>query len=300
MIGTTLGDLRRHIESLANPAGEFRLICARTGDRPVPADGLAFDSRASARAAARSTEQYRAALRRYDPQLPVYDVIACQVTEDAGAAGRAGRGSGSSAGSGSERAAEGATARSAIDYCHTVAGVVFEAIADSPHTALQDAIMDTYLESAEELDEPDDLCLRLLRSIAAELSARLDGPELVDVLGGAGERMPAPETGDGDPVAAALAELELTGMLGSYELSAPSVDIDASARRWRVDLEGYSLAGDDRLVTLPVVVSLFRRASVRSIAVESVDRGTDGRWTLTLTTNGSDDPTGLTSVPDRS
>ena len=300
MIGTTLGDLRRHIESLANPSGEFRLICARTGDRPVPADGLAFDGRATARAAARSTEQYRAALRRYDPQLPVYDVIACQVTEEITPPNRAAADADGGPGNGPERAADDANARSAIDYCHTVAGVVFEAITDSPHTALQDAIMDTYLESAEELDEPDDLCLRLLGSIAAELSARLDGPELVKVLCAAGERMPVPDLEEDDPVTAALAELESAGMLGSYEVSAPSVDIDASARRWHVDLEGYALAGDDRLVTLPVVVSLFRRASVRSIAVTSVDRGAEGGWTLTVTTNGSDDPTGLTSVPGRS
>ncbi|WP_435064010.1 DUF7551 domain-containing protein [Halobaculum sp. EA56] len=300
MIGTTLGDLRRHIESLADPDGDYRLVCARTGDRPVPADGLAFDGRATARAAARSTEQYRAALRRYDPQLPVYDVIACQVTEDVTSPGRAVDGTEPGPGPRQERPEGNATARSAIDYCHTVAGVVFEAIADSPHTALQDAIMDTYLESAEELDGPDDLCLRLLRSIAAELSARLESSELTDVLRAAGERMPDSEAEADDPVAAALAELESAGMLRSYEVSAPSVDIDAAARRWRVEFEGYALADDDRVVTLPVVVALFRRASVRSIAIASVERSGEGRWTLALTTNGGDGPTGLTSVRPRS
>ncbi|WP_096393742.1 hypothetical protein [Halorubrum trapanicum] len=78
MIGTTLLDIADHIESLASEDGEFSLVCARYGDRPVPAAGLRFDSRETARAAARATEQYRDALRRYDPELPFYDVVVRQ------------------------------------------------------------------------------------------------------------------------------------------------------------------------------------------------------------------------------
>ena len=78
MIGTTLLDIADHIESLAADDGEFSLVCARYGDRPVPASGLRFDSRETARAAARATEQYRDALRQYDPELPFYDVVVRQ------------------------------------------------------------------------------------------------------------------------------------------------------------------------------------------------------------------------------
>ncbi|OTF03388.1 hypothetical protein [Halorubrum sp. SD612] len=78
MIGTTLREIADHIESLAAADGEFSLVCARYGDRPVPAAGLRFDSRETARAAARATEQYRDALRRYDPELPFYDVVVRQ------------------------------------------------------------------------------------------------------------------------------------------------------------------------------------------------------------------------------
>lgn len=78
MIGTTLLDIADHIESLAAADGEFSLVCARYGDRPVPAAGLRFDSRETASAAARATEQYRDALRRYDPGLPFYDVVVRQ------------------------------------------------------------------------------------------------------------------------------------------------------------------------------------------------------------------------------
>ncbi|MDB2223826.1 DUF7551 domain-containing protein [Halorubrum ezzemoulense] len=78
MIGTTLLDIADHIESLAGEDGEFSLVCARYGDRPVPAAGLRFEGRETARAAARATEQYRDTLRRYDPELPFYDVIVRQ------------------------------------------------------------------------------------------------------------------------------------------------------------------------------------------------------------------------------
>ncbi|GAA0720587.1 hypothetical protein J2744_001683 [Halorubrum trapanicum] len=89
MIGTTLLDIADHIESLAVADGEFSLVCARYGDRPVPAAGLRFDSRETARAAARATEQYRDALRRYDPQLPFYDIVVRQefVESEPGSAG---------------------------------------------------------------------------------------------------------------------------------------------------------------------------------------------------------------------
>jgi len=78
VIGTTLVAISDHIEALAEADGDYSLVCARYGDRPVPAAGLRFESRAAARAAARATEQYRDALRRYDPQVPYYDVIVRQ------------------------------------------------------------------------------------------------------------------------------------------------------------------------------------------------------------------------------
>ncbi len=82
MARPTLVDIRDRIHALASESGEFSLVCARYGDRPVPAAELRFDSRATARVAARETERYRAALRRYDPQLPYYDVIVRQESTD--------------------------------------------------------------------------------------------------------------------------------------------------------------------------------------------------------------------------
>ncbi|SIS08644.1 hypothetical protein SAMN05421752_11082 [Natronorubrum thiooxidans] len=82
MMGETLGDIRHDIESLASDAGTYYLICGRTGERPVPAAGLYFESRSTARAATHATEQYRAVLRQYDPQVPYYDMIICETSTE--------------------------------------------------------------------------------------------------------------------------------------------------------------------------------------------------------------------------
>lgn len=79
MIGTTLGEIRNHVESLATPARCY-LVCGRTRDRTVPADDhyvsaddLYFETRTSARAGGRATEAgVRAAVRQYDPQVYCY------------------------------------------------------------------------------------------------------------------------------------------------------------------------------------------------------------------------------------
>ncbi|GAA0194844.1 DUF7551 domain-containing protein [Halobaculum roseum] len=316
MIGTTLGDLRRHIESLADPTGAYRLRCARTGERPVPVAGLAFDTRATARAAARCGEQYRAALRRYDPQVPFYDLVAVEradapAVEPDGSPHDATDEGFDSGGATERHALDGYASDSAIDLCHAVVGVVFEAVADSPHTAVQDAVMETYFAAAESVDGPDELCLRLLASVADGLAEHLDDEETLAVLREAGTRLlPAPL--DGDPLEAALSRLRTAGMLRSYAVSPATVDLDGETRRWRVELDGYALVdggdplvadsgsddhGDpDRIVTLPVVVTLFGRASVSAVAVTDATRKPSGAWRLTVTTNPPDEATGLTTV----
>lgn len=42
---TPLTELRRYVESISTETGEYVLYCARTGESPVPADGLRFDSK---------------------------------------------------------------------------------------------------------------------------------------------------------------------------------------------------------------------------------------------------------------
>jgi hypothetical protein len=81
MVEAPLLDTREYVEGLAVPDGAFYVVCGRTGSRPVPTAGLRFPDRETARKAARATEHYRAALRRYDPDVPHYDPIVCQATD---------------------------------------------------------------------------------------------------------------------------------------------------------------------------------------------------------------------------
>jgi len=81
MTRATLAELRSRVEALASDDGEYYLVCGRTGERPVPVAELRFDDRVAAREAARAAKRYRNALRRYDPRVPRYDLIACQAPE---------------------------------------------------------------------------------------------------------------------------------------------------------------------------------------------------------------------------
>ena len=71
----TLRAMRGRIETLATAAGEYKVVCARTGQQPVPVDGMWFADRKAARRAAETAAAYRALLRQYDPQTPVHDFV---------------------------------------------------------------------------------------------------------------------------------------------------------------------------------------------------------------------------------
>ena len=82
MSDASLRAIRAQIETLASESGSYYLVCARCGDRPVPAATLRFESRAVARAAVVATEQYRARLREYDPGVPRYELIVCEADDE--------------------------------------------------------------------------------------------------------------------------------------------------------------------------------------------------------------------------
>ncbi|GAB7093051.1 hypothetical protein JCM30237_02030 [Halolamina litorea] len=88
--------LRERIEALASERGEYYLVCGRYGDRPVPAAGCRFENRSTACEAARLTEEYRAVLRGYDPELPRYDIVVRR-TPEFGTVGSRSGGDGSTA-----------------------------------------------------------------------------------------------------------------------------------------------------------------------------------------------------------
>jgi len=219
VIGTTLLEIGDHIESLASEAGEYSLVCARYGDRPVPAAGLRFESRAVARAAARATEQYRDALRRYDPRLPYYDVIVRHEfagddpSPDSGtdrdaddphdvrrfsAAEATGWTLSDPAVTGRDDREE--RRRDRVEFCHEAAAAVFEALSANGHDDAESAVMDAYFELAERVRDPDDLCLCLLEAMADALHRRLTPREQASVLSAAAAGLPS--LSDADPVSA--------------------------------------------------------------------------------------------------
>ena len=73
MVGGTLREIRSRIDGLTASNGPFCVVCGRTGERLAPIIGLRFPGRETAVEAAPLAERYRAALRRYHPQLPCHD-----------------------------------------------------------------------------------------------------------------------------------------------------------------------------------------------------------------------------------
>lgn len=305
MIGTTLGDIRDHIEALASDEGEYSLVCGRYGDRPAPAAGLRFENRSTARAAAQATEQYRADLRRYDPRLPHYDVIAQQEKWPHGVTGQSQHPSepdaddqnSSGLGLGMERQAP--EHRELVEFCHRVAATVFEALSKQGYEALETAVMDVYFDLAETVVDPDDLCLCLLESMATELATRLDPAEQASVLSDAATRL-APLASVEHPVTATFTRLQQLGMLENYTRAPWSIALDDGTRSVVVQLSEYALSPQrGRLPVLPVVLDLYRREpDWPPSVVRVVDRS--GGWRIMLVLAREADPEGLASAPIQS
>lgn len=76
----TLQDIRTHLDTLAVAIGRYAIVCARTGEHPVPISGLRFPDRETAARAARIAQRYRSRLRQYDPRLPYHDLIVHDIT----------------------------------------------------------------------------------------------------------------------------------------------------------------------------------------------------------------------------
>ena len=300
MVGTTLVEIREHIQSLSVADGAYHVRCGRTGDRPVPVSGLRFPDRATARAAARATEQYRSTLRRYDPQVPHYDLIVCEwvaynqaVTHpDASTTDTPG----------CQRSEPIYTDDTTpgrcdlIEFCHRVAGAVFETLSEAGYDELETVVMDTYFELAETVVDPDELCLCLLESMAAALDDRLSPADQAEILADAAARLDS-AVDDSSPLEATLAALKQRGVIESYTRSPWSVGLDAGAGYVVVQISGYALAArDGRLPILPLTLELCRHHTERppqSIQVSAVDGG----WQLTFVLADTGAQNGLVSAP---
>ncbi|USZ68359.1 hypothetical protein NGM10_01135 [Halorussus salilacus] len=78
-----LDRLRRRIDGLATPDGDFYVACAETDRRPAPLADRRFPTAAAACEAAAAAREYREALRESDPGLPEYRLAAYQARADA-------------------------------------------------------------------------------------------------------------------------------------------------------------------------------------------------------------------------
>ncbi|ELY71974.1 hypothetical protein C490_04402 [Natronobacterium gregoryi SP2] len=279
-------DIRKYITSLSSDSGRYYLVCARTGDRPVPTRGLSFESRSTARAAARATEQYRTTLRRYDPRLPSYDVVVCERSRERPADGES---TGSprlsstlstpvevGAGRNRMRSAEHSPDDSLIDFCHTVAAAVFETIAESSHDDLEKTIMDTYVDLAERIEQTNELCLCLLESMAAELATTLTPDEQRRLLSTTVQRLP-PAPSAADPIASTLSRLQTVSLLEGYAIRSRSGELETGVRAWTVSIDGYAFDGATKgenrpIVTLPLTLELFRQYPTRQLTISDVER----------------------------
>ncbi|MGB9956873.1 DUF7551 domain-containing protein [Haloferax prahovense] len=315
MVGTTLTQIRTHIESLASDDGAYELVCGRTGERPVPVDGLRFEDRSTGEAAARAARQYRSALRRYDPNVPYYDLIVSEHDDVPGFGGASATADGwATAGAtpglpeppsgfdlgtdadGGPECDNGGERSERVEFCHRVAAAVFEALVDAGHRAVETAVMDAYFDLAETMSSADDLCLRLLESMATALHVHLTSAEQADVLERAASNITSRPDSAG-ALGATLAEMERLDLVGSYTCSPWRPGPDASTRSAELTLEGYALsAREGRLPVLPVVLDLYRRAESWKPVSLHVTPAEEG-WHATLSVSSKSNAVGLASVP---
>jgi len=268
MVGRTLSDIRTRLEDLAVAVGPYRVVSAKTGDGPFPVTGLQFPDRATAAEAATVASAYRRALRRYDPQVTVHDLV---VTEAA-----------------TLSPASPDPPRTVPEYCHSVAGALFETLSDR-HGPVERTVMDAYLDAAERTSDRERLCLTMLERSAEALDARLSPGEQASVLVATAGRLPILESPD-EPLADALQSLRSTGLLAEYALeSTPS---GPGRRPQRVTLAGYrpSLSAE-RCPLLPVVVELLRRTAVTP-HITDLSR-TESGWSFVVATAGDAPAAGL-------
>ncbi|MGQ3412733.1 DUF7551 domain-containing protein [Natrinema sp. LN54] len=295
MVGTTLREIRHHIEQLASDDGSYYVVCARSGERPVPVAGQRFATRTDAADAARATEQYRAALRRYDPQLPYYDPVACQerpADADGDADTKTDEATHGSARAGpktqaqpSSSGTQGSRDDPLISFCHDVSGAVFESLSVREHEDAERAIMETYMAAAEATIDRNTLCLVLLEAMASELEAHLSATERTEVLQAAAANLSPVEPAD-DPVDESLAFLDSLSLVREYGVTRDSAD--ATGDIWTVSLRGYVIeCGEQRFPTLPIGIDILRRSATTTAAlgVTDVTALGDGDWQFVLTSD---------------
>lgn len=276
MVGETLGEYRSRIESLSSTDGEFAVVCGRTGIRPVPVAGERFPSRETAEAAARAATAYRAVLRRWDPRAPWYDFIACELP------------------TGLDTPPAGRSDTSLSGFCHDVAAAVFDALSTAGFEEIEGAIMDAYCRSADRIDDPDQLCLQLLATLAAQLDRRLDADEQRRVLRTAARALPQSE-GCGS-VTETFDRLRRVGIIEAYGIDAND-NWEVGRQSWTVTVDEYALGTTgEPMPTLPIALDLLRRLPQATLTLSSARYLGDARWQFTVTATETGSSAGLARI----
>ena len=302
MIGTTLGDVRDHIEALASTEGEYSLLCSRYGDQPVPATGLRLENRPTARAAAQATEQYRAALHRCD-RLPYYDVIVQQASGPHGVTEQSGQRTadtdvGDRCLSSPVLGTEGRSfeRRELVEFCHRVAATVFETLPEEAYDVVETVVMDACFELTETMPLSQRSLSLPPRKYGSGTRHAARSNRAGDVLSGAADRLTTP-LADEKPIVATFARLQALGVLRSYTRSPCSIALDDGTRSAVVQLSEYAFSPQSgRFPVLPVVLDLYRRSlDWPPSAVHVADAG-DG-WRIRLMPAHEAEPKEIASVP---
>ncbi|MEY7849167.1 hypothetical protein AB7C87_08210 [Natrarchaeobius sp. A-rgal3] len=284
MVGTTLREIRSRIEQLTVDDGRYAVVCARSGEQPVPVVGERFATRGDAAKAAQATERYRDALRRYDPQLSFYDPIVTERQTGEATEAKTPRERRDSRSTNSETGVRDRRNESLMEFCHDVSGAVFESLSARDHGDVERTIMDTYLAAAETVADRDLLCLVLLETMATELERQLSVTERDELVREAARHL-APAPPSSDPIVESLeylSSLSLVAGFGSTRYPIPETGEDA----WIVYVHGYAVDSSGRTFpTLPFGVDLLRRVDEPSstFGVTEANALGDGNWRLVLT-----------------
>lgn len=305
MVGTTLVEIRDHIETLSATDGEFLIRCGRTGDQPVPVHGLRFEKRSTARSAAHAASQYRIALRQYDPQLAYYELIVCQETarvteprlERCSLVGSQQVKTQTRSDSALNHKRDKQHCSRLVEFCHTAAATVFETLSKCGYDTVENAVMDTYFEFGETVGNPNELCLCILESMSSELDQHLSHADHNKVIKAAAQ--PESPPNNQSPLDTALTSLRRQEVITRCTHSPKStiIDADDGVGIAIVQVSGYVLsAQDDHLPVLPLTHELCRHCTEelpQSVQVTAVDDG----WQLMFTLTNKRNQDGLIRSP---
>jgi hypothetical protein len=179
--------------------------------------------------------------------------------------------------------------REFAEFCHRVAAAVFETLSEHGFDTVESGIMDAYFTHAEELSDPDGLCIRLLESMAIELTNHLDPSEQVTVLSAAASRpeyafedatVHSTPPSDNRTVDESLTVLRDVGLFQRSTRVANAEANEEESVDLVIEISGYTLRPHEgRLPLLPLALAVHRCTDAWvPIRMDA----SDGNWQVTF------------------